>query len=155
MEACKFAILLWCGFDECKLACLGKHQNVIARFRVDPADYLFTAAGYRLQEGERSVVVHTELTNRGQVPFQTLPDLYLVLVTPDGETISKAPVSLSSRPPHRIGVAPGETAGGHTVYQVRLEGGAVVEVTGNGFGAPEGQTVRVRLSGQPIATVRP
>ena len=85
---------------------------------VDPADYLFTAAGYRLQEGERSVVVHTELTNRGQVAFQSLPDLYLVLVTPDGKTISKAPVSLSSRPPHRIGVPPGETAGGHTVYVV-------------------------------------
>ena len=83
---------------------------------VDPADYLFTAAGYRLQEGERSVVVHTELTNRGKVAFQSLPDLYLVLVTPDGKTISKAPVSLSSRPPHRIGVAPGDTAGGHTVY---------------------------------------
>jgi len=85
---------------------------------VDPADYLFTAAGYRLQEGERSVVVHTELTNRGSVAFQSLPDLYLVLVTPEGKTISKAPVSLSSRPPHRIGVPPGETAGGHTVYVV-------------------------------------
>jgi DNA-binding Lrp family transcriptional regulator len=85
---------------------------------VDPADYLFTAAGYRLQEGERSVVVHTELTNRGSVAFQSLPDLYLVLVTPDGKSISKAPVSLSSRPPHRIGVPPGETQGGHTVYVV-------------------------------------
>jgi DNA-binding Lrp family transcriptional regulator len=85
---------------------------------VDPADYLFTAAGYRLQEGERSVVVHTELTNRGAVAFQSLPDLYLVLVTPEGESIAKAPVSLSSRPPHRIGVPPGETAGGHTVYVV-------------------------------------
>lgn len=85
---------------------------------VDPADYLFTAAGYRLQEGERSIVVHTELVNRGAVKFATLPDLYLVLVTDDGREISKAPVSLSSRPPHRIGVAPGETAGGHTVYVV-------------------------------------
>ncbi|OLF05497.1 AsnC family protein [Actinophytocola xinjiangensis] len=85
---------------------------------VDPADYLFTAAGYRLQEGERSVVVHTELTNRGTIAFQSLPDMYLVLVTPDGKTITKAPVSLSSRPPHRIGVPPGETAGGHTVYVV-------------------------------------
>jgi ABC-type Fe3+/spermidine/putrescine transport system ATPase subunit len=45
-------------------------------------------------------------------------------------------------------------AGGHTVYRVRLESGAVVEVMGDGFGAPEGETVRVRLSGQPIATVR-
>ena len=83
---------------------------------VDPADFLFTAAGYRLREGERAVVVHTELTNRGGIPFPTLPDLYLVLVDADGKAVSKAPVSLSSRPPHRIGVQPGETAGGHTVY---------------------------------------
>jgi hypothetical protein len=83
---------------------------------VDPADFLFTAAGYRLREGERSVVVHTELTNRGSTPFGQLPDLYLVLVAKDGQTVGKAPVSLSSRPPHRIGVKPGETAGGHTVY---------------------------------------
>jgi len=83
---------------------------------VDPADYLFTAAGYRLQEGERSVVVHTELRNRGTSTYSTLPDMYLVLMTVDGKPVTKAPVSLSSRPPHRIGVAPGETAGGHTVY---------------------------------------
>ncbi|MBP2324041.1 DNA-binding Lrp family transcriptional regulator [Kibdelosporangium banguiense] len=83
---------------------------------VDPADFLFTAAGYRLQDGERSVVVHTEMVNKGAQPFNSLPDLYLVLITKDGQTVSKAPVSLSSRPPHRIGVAPGETAGGHTVY---------------------------------------
>ncbi|WP_223199045.1 AsnC family protein [Solihabitans fulvus] len=82
---------------------------------VDPADFLFTAAGYRLEPGERSVVVHTEFTNKGQVPFAALPDMYLVLVTKGGN-VSKAPVSLSSRPPHRIGVPPGETAGGHTVY---------------------------------------
>jgi len=44
-------------------------------------------------------------------------------------------------------------AGGHTVYQVRLESGATVEVMGNGFGAPEGGVVRVRLSGQPLAVV--
>jgi ABC-type Fe3+/spermidine/putrescine transport system ATPase subunit len=45
-------------------------------------------------------------------------------------------------------------AGGHTVYRVRLESGAIAEVMGDGFGAPEGETVRVRLSGQPVATVR-
>jgi DNA-binding Lrp family transcriptional regulator len=83
---------------------------------VDPADFLFTAAGYRLQEGERSVVVHTEMVNKGSQPFNSLPDLYLVLMTKDGQAVTKAPVSLSSRPPHRIGVAPGETAGGHAVY---------------------------------------
>ncbi|MBB2504668.1 AsnC family protein [Amycolatopsis echigonensis] len=82
----------------------------------DPADFLFGAAGYRLEEGERAVVVHTEITNRGPIPFASLPDNYLELVTDSGETIAKAPVSLTSRPPHKIGVQPGETLGGHTVY---------------------------------------
>ena len=94
----------------------GEHIAINMIEVVDPADFLFTAAGYRLREGERSVVVHTEMTNLGSAPYQTLPDLYLVLVGADGSTVSKAPVSLSSRPPHRIGVPPGETAGGHTVY---------------------------------------
>jgi DNA-binding Lrp family transcriptional regulator len=82
----------------------------------DPADYLFGAAGYRLEEGERSVVVHTEITNRGATPFASLPDNYLELLAADGQAIGKAPVSLTSRPPHKIGVKPGETLGGHTVY---------------------------------------
>ncbi|WP_027930858.1 hypothetical protein [Amycolatopsis thermoflava] len=82
----------------------------------DPADYLFGAAGYRLEPGERAVVVHTEVTNKGPVPFVSLPDNYLELLTADGKPVAKAPVSLTSRPPHKIGVQPGETAGGHTVY---------------------------------------
>ncbi|MFC3448897.1 AsnC family protein [Amycolatopsis speibonae] len=82
----------------------------------DPADYLFSAAGYSLEAGERSVVVHTEITNRGNIPFVSLPDNYLELLSADGKPITKAPVSLTSRPPHKIGVRPGETLGGHTVY---------------------------------------
>jgi DNA-binding Lrp family transcriptional regulator len=82
----------------------------------DPADFLFSAAGYRLDEGERAVVVHTEITNRGGIPFVSLPDNYLELIAEDGTAIGKAPVSLTSRPPHKIGVQPGETLGGHTVY---------------------------------------
>jgi len=82
----------------------------------DPADFLFSAAGYRLEEGERAVVVHTEITNRGGIPFVSLPDNYLELMTVDGKAVGKAPISLTSRPPHKIGVAPGETLGGHTVY---------------------------------------
>jgi hypothetical protein len=85
---------------------------------VDPADYLFGAAGYRLAHGERAIVVHTELTNASATPYPTLPDLHLVLVTSEGATVGKAPVSLSSRPPHRLGVQPGETAGGHAVFVV-------------------------------------
>lgn len=83
---------------------------------VDPADFLYTAAGYTLDEGMRAIVVHTELTNRGQVPFDSLPDQYLVLVANDGSAMTKASVSLSSRPPHSTGVSPGQTAGGHTVF---------------------------------------
>ncbi len=82
----------------------------------DPADFLFTAAGYRLDDGERAVVVHTEITNRGPVPFASLPDNHLELLTDDGTPIAKAPVSLTSRQPHGIGVEPGGTSGGHTVY---------------------------------------
>jgi DNA-binding Lrp family transcriptional regulator len=82
----------------------------------DPADFLFGAAGYRLDAGERAIVVHTEITNRGATPFVSLPDNYLELVTAEGKAIAKAPISLTSRPPHKIGVQPGETAGGHTVY---------------------------------------
>lgn len=84
----------------------------------DPADYLFSAAGYSLQEGERAIVVHTEIVNKGPIPFVSLPDNYLELLTADGTAITKAPVSLTSRPPHKIGVQPGETSGGHTVYIV-------------------------------------
>jgi DNA-binding Lrp family transcriptional regulator len=82
----------------------------------DPADFLFTAAGYRLDEGERAVVVHTEITNIGTIAFISLPDNYLELIAEDGKGIGKAPVSLASRPPHKIGVRPGETLGGHSVY---------------------------------------
>jgi hypothetical protein len=92
----------------------------------DPADYLFSAAGYSLEENERAVVVHTEVTNTGSIPFASLPDNYLELLTADGEAIAKAPVSLTSRPPHKIGVQPGETSGGHTVYVV----GESVRITG-------------------------
>jgi hypothetical protein len=34
----------------------------------------------------------------------------------DGKGIGKSPVSLTSRPPQKIGLRPGETPGGHTVY---------------------------------------
>jgi hypothetical protein len=82
----------------------------------DPADFLFGAAGYRLEQGERAVVVHTEVANQSDRALSFLPDNYLELITVDGRAISKAPISLSSRLPHRIGIRPSETVGGHTVY---------------------------------------
>lgn len=103
--------------DTLKTQGLENEQLSIVLLEVqDPADYLFGAAGYRLDQGERSVVVHTEIKNVGSVPFVSLPDNYLELLTDEGKPIAKAPVSLTSRPPHRIGVQPGQTLGGHTVY---------------------------------------
>ncbi|MGH3492208.1 MAG: AsnC family protein [Sciscionella sp.] len=85
---------------------------------VDPADALFQAAGFTLRAGERAVVVHTELRNDSPRPYPMLADLYLMLVTDAEEKIGKAPLALSSRPPHRIGIEPGATAGGHAVYVI-------------------------------------
>lgn len=83
---------------------------------VDPANFLYAAAGHTLQPGLRSVVVHTELTNRGTAAFTGQPDLHLVLLASDGQQVSRAAATLSSRPPHRAGIHPGETVSGHTVY---------------------------------------
>ncbi|WP_089300003.1 hypothetical protein [Haloechinothrix alba] len=82
----------------------------------DPADFLFGAGGDQLAPGERAGVVHTEVTNTGTTAFGYLPDDFLELVTAEGTAVAKAPVSLTSRPPRRIGVGPGQTVGGHTVY---------------------------------------
>ena len=88
---------------------------------LDPADGLFTEAGYRLRPGQRCVVVHTELTNRAAVPLDLRPDEHLVLLDGEGNAVPSAPVSLPARPAHRaspqrVALPPGETAGGHTVF---------------------------------------
>ncbi|GAA3568196.1 hypothetical protein GCM10022222_60170 [Amycolatopsis ultiminotia] len=112
----------------------------------DPADFLFGAAGYRLEDGERAVVVHTEITNRGAIPFASLPDNYLELITDDGAAVAKAPVSLTSRPPHKIGVRPGETLGGHTVY-VLPEATQVVAVRWSPRPEPDDRTLTWTVTG--------
>ncbi|RJQ72221.1 AsnC family protein [Pseudonocardiaceae bacterium YIM PH 21723] len=83
---------------------------------MDPADFLFTAAGHTLTEGQRAIIVHTEITNHGAETFTVLPDRYLVLITDDGQVIGKSDATMNSRPAHRAGVAPGETVGGHTIF---------------------------------------
>lgn len=98
---------------------------------VDPADSLLRAAGHRLADAERAVVVHTELTNRGGEQLSELPDQHLVLVAADGSTVAKAPLGLASRPPHRTGLPPGHTAGGHTVYVLPAD----TEITAVRWGA--------------------
>lgn len=83
---------------------------------VDPADFLFQAAGHTLAPGERAVVAHTEVTNTGTSDYSAEPDHYLVLCTDEGRTVGKSTVTLSSRQPHGAGVRHGDTVGGHAVY---------------------------------------
>ncbi len=85
---------------------------------VDPADFLYSAAGYRLPPGARAVVVHAELANHGNVPLAAQADAFLVLVASDGTAFGKAPTVLASRPPHPVAAMPGSLADGHTVYLV-------------------------------------
>ncbi|MDP9640419.1 hypothetical protein J2S53_000364 [Actinopolyspora lacussalsi] len=94
----------------------GEPVEVLLVEVVDPADFLFSAAGHTLEEGQRAIVVHIELTNRGTTVFDSPPDQHLLLVARDGSTVSRSSVALSSRPPHSSGVSPGETGGGHSVF---------------------------------------
>lgn len=93
---------------------------------VDPGNSLLTNAGYRLDPAERAVLVRSTVRNDGPAPHAAVPDVYLFLVDQSGRTLPKAPVSLADRPAHRIGIEPGHTSTGWTVFlieaQVRLSG---------------------------------
>lgn len=84
---------------------------------VDTADALFNAAGHTLRAGMRAAVVHTEV-HAGPGGYPSLPDAGLVLVLSDGKLVTRSAVTLTSRPPYRSGIAPGDVAGGHTVFEL-------------------------------------
>ena len=66
---------------------------------------------------------------------------------------SRSWTTTSSRRGRDASPAGGSPAGTPSI-DVRLESGAIVEVMGNGFGAPEGETVaRAARRGQPLAVV--
>jgi hypothetical protein len=99
----------------------GEHLDVSLEQIIDPADEMLTAAGYRLDPSERALLVRTAIGNRGPVDFESLPDLYLVLVSSTGTTIQKAAVSVAGYPAHRVGVPSGTHAFGWTVFLVPPE----------------------------------
>ncbi len=92
---------------------------------VDTADALFAAAGHTLVAGSRACVVHTEVT-AGAAGYPSAPDAGLALVLGDGTEVGRSPATLTSRRPYRGGVSPGETVGGHTVFEL----GADASITG-------------------------
>ena len=85
---------------------------------IDPADGVLTNAGYRLDAGERAVLVRTAMANHGPAPHDALPDHYLVLRTSTGAILPKAPMGVGSHPAYRVGVAPGGQADGWTVFLI-------------------------------------
>lgn len=103
----------------------GEQVTVTAAAVIDPGNELLTAAGYRLEPTERAILVRTTLSNAGPADHDTMPDLYLFLVDAAGATLAQAPVSVAGYFAHRVGVAPGATADGWTIFLIE----ATVTVT--------------------------
>lgn len=96
----------------------GERVTVTVTQLIDPGNDVLTAAGYRLDATERAVLVRTTLSNAGPADHDTMPDLYLFLVDAGGATLPKAPVSVAGHPAHRVGVAPGVTVDGWTIFLI-------------------------------------
>lgn len=84
---------------------------------VDTADSLLAAAGHTVASDRRTSVVHTEVTAGGR-GYPCPPDLGLSLVVASGGEVGRSPLTLTSRPPFRSGIAPGMTVAGHTVFEL-------------------------------------
>lgn len=85
---------------------------------IDPGDQVLTQAGYRLEPGERALLVRTAMANHGPAPHDSLPDHYLVLQAANGAILPKAPMGVGSHPAYRVGVSAGGQADGWTVFLV-------------------------------------
>lgn len=96
----------------------GEHLDVSLQNVVDPADQILTDVGYRLESGERALLVQTAVGNRGPIDFESLPDLYLVLVSGEGTILQKAAMAVAGYPAHRVGVPAGTQVSGWTVFLV-------------------------------------
>lgn len=84
----------------------GEHLSISLQQIIDPADQILTQAGYRLDQGERALLVQTTIGNRGGIDYESLPDLYLVLVSSTGAVLQKAAMAVA-----RFPAPPGRTAG--------------------------------------------
>ncbi|MET3805015.1 hypothetical protein ABIB25_002015 [Nakamurella sp. UYEF19] len=103
----------------------GEHLDVSLMGIIDPADAILTSVGYRLEAGERALLVQTSIGNRGPIDYESLPDLYLVLVGSAGDILPKAAMAVGGYPAHRVGVAANSLVSGWTVFLVP----AATEVT--------------------------
>ncbi|SDP24168.1 hypothetical protein SAMN04515671_3383 [Nakamurella panacisegetis] len=96
----------------------GEHLAVSLQQIIDPADQILVQAGYRLEPGERALMVQTTVANQGQIDYESLPDLYLMLKSSTGAILQKAAMGVAPYPAHRVGVPAGTHASGWTVFLV-------------------------------------
>ncbi|MGI8418687.1 MAG: hypothetical protein ACR2P2_21310, partial [Nakamurella sp.] len=99
----------------------GERVTVTVAEVIDPGNQVLTNAGYRLDDGERAVLVRTTVANAGPAAHDCMPDLYLFLVDADGKTLPKAPVSVVGHPAHRVGVAAGGQDDGWTIFLINAD----------------------------------
>ncbi len=96
----------------------GENLSISLQQIVDPADQILTQAGYVLDQGERALLVQTAIGNQGPIDYESLPDLYLVLVSSTGSILQKAAMAVAQFPAHRVGVPAGAHGSGWTVFLV-------------------------------------
>ena len=87
----------------------------------DPGDEILTDAGYRMEPGQRAVLVHSSVANTGDAPYYPVGDLNLVLETDQQVLLGRANVAVASHPAFGVGVAPGHTADGWSVFLIPSE----------------------------------
>lgn len=96
----------------------GEQLSISLQQILDPADQILAQAGYRIDQGERSLLVQMTIDNQGSIAYESLTDLYLVLVSSTGSILPKAAMSLAQFPAHPVGVPAGALASGWTVFLV-------------------------------------
>jgi hypothetical protein len=96
----------------------GEHLNISLQQIIDPADTILTSVGYRIDQGERALLVQTTVSNQGPIDYESLPDLYLVLLSGTGNILQKAAMAVAGYPAHRVGVPAGAHTSGWTVFLV-------------------------------------
>jgi hypothetical protein len=99
----------------------GEHLVVTILQVVDPGDQVLTDAGFRMDPGRRAVLVHSSVANVGQVPYYPPGDLYLVLETDQRVLLGRDSVAVATHPAYPVGVTPGSTADGWSVFLVPSE----------------------------------
>jgi hypothetical protein len=99
----------------------GEHLSITLQQILDPADQILTQSGHRLDPGQRALLVQTAIVNQGGADFESLPDLYLVLVSGTGAVLEKAAMAVAQFPAHRVGLPAGANASGWTVFLVPAE----------------------------------